>query len=259
MVTERVACGVFPNREIDSLVIDPEFAAVLEQDADAVEKLRERIKRNGYDLADPVIVWKGHDVIVDGHTRVRILGDLGVEQVPVNEREYATRDDVLRDIIDMQASRRNISRASLARAIRLQDERKPQGQRTDLASNDAKSPGRSRQETARKLGTSPATIDRHRYVQAHGDEETKRRMDDGEITVGAAWTQTRRRVAQEKPSPPPRRRRGEMPPEPMGMYHANRAVDELSCIGNDDKQRKQAFSHVMAWIQKRTEENNGKA
>ncbi len=90
-----------------------------------------------------------------------------------------------------QIERRNLTgqelHAAVARYVQLQDRVKPQGQRSDLASIDAKLPGgKSARETAAVLGVSQATIERTRAVLASDDEDTKAQLLSGAIAPSAA-------------------------------------------------------------------------
>lgn len=54
-----------------NLIIDSEFEVLLPKLADSeYEGLKEDIKKHG--CRDPVIVWKDHNIIVDGHHRYKI-------------------------------------------------------------------------------------------------------------------------------------------------------------------------------------------
>jgi hypothetical protein len=74
----------------------------------------------------------------------------------------------------------------ISRAVATSDKLKPPGQRTDLAQDYARS-GKSATETADLIGVSTRTIEMVRAIHASDDEETKVALDDGEITVNAAY------------------------------------------------------------------------
>jgi hypothetical protein len=74
--------------------------------------------------------------------------------------------------------------AEIIRCIEVLDRRKQQGQRTDLASIEAKSEasGKSAQETAKLMGTSRAKVERARTVLYHGGE-IKQKVLDGKVSI----------------------------------------------------------------------------
>jgi hypothetical protein len=59
---------------------------------------------------DKVIVWRGHDIVVDGHNRVRICRE---QQIPfqVKETSFSDRGEAEAWIIDNQLARRNLDAA----------------------------------------------------------------------------------------------------------------------------------------------------
>lgn len=63
---------------------------------------------------DPVTVWKGKDILVDGHRRVRRCRALGLPQPTVREREFLNREDVFAWMDTYQAGRRNLNDLQLA-------------------------------------------------------------------------------------------------------------------------------------------------
>lgn len=91
---------------------------------------------------DALIVWEGHDTLVDGHNRIRYCREKGYP-FPVVEKEFTDRDAAKAYIIRAQLGRRNLSSAaeSYLRGKRYLEEKR-QGERTDLTS------GQSDQKTA---------------------------------------------------------------------------------------------------------------
>jgi len=107
-------------------------------------------------------VWKGHNILVDGHNRYEICTAHGKPFETV-EIEFASRDDAMVWIIDNQFSRRNLTpfaRGELAlkrKHIIAAKARENQGRRTDLnlLQNSAKSkPIDTRAEIAKIAGVS---------------------------------------------------------------------------------------------------------
>jgi ParB-like chromosome segregation protein Spo0J len=96
--------------DIANLKIDLEFSALnppLSPDKRA--RLKESIETEG--LRDPLMVWEGHDTLVDGHTRLRICQELGLEPKTI-ERPFEDRDAVEIWILQNQLGRRNLSDAA---------------------------------------------------------------------------------------------------------------------------------------------------
>ena len=94
-------------------IIDSELEKCLPPlDEDRLQDLRDSLSK-GYDKDYPLIVWKGHDIIVDGHHRYTICKELGIEPV-ISERTFESIEDAILYAIDHQKSRRNLDAGQLA-------------------------------------------------------------------------------------------------------------------------------------------------
>jgi hypothetical protein len=90
----------------DRFDIDPEFENLLPRAADEVKKLEEHLLVET--LRDPLVVWKGHRILVDGHTRFRFLALLG-RTCPLIEMDFANRAAVIAWLYDTHYGRRSYS------------------------------------------------------------------------------------------------------------------------------------------------------
>ena len=93
------------NKNIQTLIIDPEFESLLAPLTDKeYEQLEENIKREG--CLEPLTTWKG--IIIDGHNRYKICHK---NRIPFRSRSTAfqNRDEVIAWICANQLGRRNIS------------------------------------------------------------------------------------------------------------------------------------------------------
>ena len=89
------------------ITIDPEFKALIPPLLPEERKgLEESILKEG--CRDALVVWKGHNILVDGHNRYEICTAHGKPFETV-EMEFASRDDAMVWIIDNQFSRRNLT------------------------------------------------------------------------------------------------------------------------------------------------------
>jgi hypothetical protein len=86
---EEVQATPLPDSRFE---IDPEFEALLPRAPDEVKRLEERL------LAEPprdaLVVWKGHRILVDGHTRFRFYALLG-RKFAVVEMDFPDRTAVI--------------------------------------------------------------------------------------------------------------------------------------------------------------------
>ncbi|BDD02392.1 ParB/RepB/Spo0J family partition protein [Persicobacter psychrovividus] len=114
--------------------------------------LKQAIKKDG-EVFDPIKVWNTGDekYVIDGHHRLKIAKELGMNLVPFREiTDLNDRDDALRWMADNQLGRRNITplMASFLRGMRLA---KGQGQKTT-------------QQLAESMGVSKRTLEVDRNI-----------------------------------------------------------------------------------------------
>jgi hypothetical protein len=150
------------------------------------------MRKDGYDEAHPVIVWKGKGVVVDGHTRLEAARLVGIEDVPVVERDFSDEDEAVRYAIHCQRDRRNLTDADIVRLVEELDKRKGKGARTDLASSEATSTGKSAEDTAKVIGTSRAKVEKARTVKAKATPDVQAAVAAGDMTLNKAYQTTRK-------------------------------------------------------------------
>lgn len=99
--------------------IDDEFAALLPPLTDEeTAALHESIENDG-EITDPVIIWDGHDIVVDGMNRYQYHLVTG-HKVTFKKMKFESRDEVKKWMISRQLGRRNcegMARAQLRRLL----------------------------------------------------------------------------------------------------------------------------------------------
>ena len=151
------------------LTIDEEFLALLEPHSDEErEQLRKNIVADGREI-DPVIVWEGHDIIVDGMTRYQIALMEGIP-FTVLDLPFESRAKVKEWIFAHQFGRRNGDGMSRARWRAMLVEAKAsalepaRGNRTDAVRQVASASGVSERQIWRDtaavevLNSLPASV-----------------------------------------------------------------------------------------------------
>lgn len=89
------------------IVIDPEFEALIPPLAkDERSQLEENILT--YGCRDPLVIWKHHNILLDGHNRYEICTRLDVPFKTV-EIHLETREEAYNWLIDNQLGRRNLT------------------------------------------------------------------------------------------------------------------------------------------------------
>lgn len=102
--------------QMPELIVDKELQTLLPcSTADEDERLEREILANG-GPTDPIRVWKGHGIIVDGHRRYAICEKHGLSY-DVEEFHFDDREAAIRWMVEWQFARRNLSDASKAIAL----------------------------------------------------------------------------------------------------------------------------------------------
>lgn len=75
------------------------------------------MRKNGYDDAMPVIIWKEKDVLIDGHTRLRAAKAAGISSIPAVYASFENEESALDYMHRIQFNRRNITDADPIKLI----------------------------------------------------------------------------------------------------------------------------------------------
>lgn len=133
-----------------SLTVDPEFSALCpQQSPEEMNLLEASLEADG--CRDPLVIWKGHGILLDGHTRHAFCKRFKID-FRTTEIELADRHAAIEWIIANQLGRRNLSEEQKAylRGKRYKAEKKDEGGRKgrDLSGGQNAHP-----KTAAKLAT----------------------------------------------------------------------------------------------------------
>jgi ParB-like chromosome segregation protein Spo0J len=173
------------------LTIDPEFKSLIPPlNKGEYEGLKEDIKAHG--CRDPLIIWKGQGIILDGHHRYEICEELKLPFETV-EYEFADRTGAEIWMIKNQRGRRNLNesqRSMLAVALEAlygEQAKNRQGTRTDLGQKlDQSEKGRSAEKAANEMGISHQTVNSAKKVVNKGIPDLKKMVESGEAKVSVA-------------------------------------------------------------------------
>jgi len=181
------------EKQVYELKIDPDLEKVAPQlKCCELEMLKEDLLANG--CVTPLIVWGG--VLVDGHARYRICHEYGIP-FAIEQMDFGSRSEVKAWIIEYHLGRRNLTpfqkcemvmpfEAELrAEAEKRRVEAISKYRSTGVKSGQNK---RTREILADMAGISTGTLDKVKTILEIGDEETKRRLRAGEISVHFAYT-----------------------------------------------------------------------
>lgn len=179
-------------KDIYRLKINDKFANIAPPlSAEEHRLLEESLLKDG--CIDPIVVWNG--TIVDGHNRYRICRQ---NKIPfeVKEMDFASEGDAMLWIIKNQLGRRNLStfaKCKMVLPMEPQIKKEMEQHRRDAVSHYRRTGEtvshnvKSRDVLANLAGTSPRTLMKAKYIIASGDQETIRRLEAGELTIGGAY------------------------------------------------------------------------
>jgi N6-adenosine-specific RNA methylase IME4 len=199
---ESTTTAISPTPRPGTLIIDPEFKALIPPlSPDERAGLEKSILEEG--CRDALVVWKGHNILVDGHTRYEICTAHGKPFETV-EMEFASRDDAMVWIIDNQISRRNLTpfaRGELAlkrkhiiatKAKKNQQLSKGRGVKGLQNSANLLHPIDTRAELAKIAGVSHDTIARIEKIVQKAPEEVKEKLRRGDLTINKVYNEIKR-------------------------------------------------------------------
>jgi len=162
--------------------------------------ITEDMRKNGYDIAYPIVIWGGHNgVVVDGHTRLQAAKDAGLLEVAVITHDFEDEIEALEYAISCQRNRRNITDGEMLECLKALDEKRKVGRPEKITSNEVNS-GRTSKKTAELLGTSATKVEKLRTINEHATPEIRNSLKDGKISVNSAYNQTmqHRRICESK-------------------------------------------------------------
>jgi hypothetical protein len=184
--------------EPKSLKVNPAFEALIPlQSKGEYRALDQSIQAEG--CRDPLLVWKGKNVVLDGHTR-RMLCIGYKKQVKVREVELPDEKAAVEYILQIQRQRRNLTREAMSyfrgteyNAVKKRHggrriSRKARGQNDPLPKTAAVVAGKYgvSEKTIKRDGVFAQNIDK--IVAEYGDPEVKRKLlgADVKLTHGTA-------------------------------------------------------------------------
>lgn len=196
---------------LSSLKIDPDFRDCLPK-VSLEEYLQLEKNILAYGVQSPLIVWNGY--IVDGHNRYSVCFNNNIQDAPVKEVDFASKEEAIRWILENQLGRRNLTDFGRNEiALRYKDViAKRAKERQAAAGGDRKSEnakigsgqmttsdsdtGRTRTEIAKIAGTNDSSVKRTEFILKNGTEEEIGRARDGGTgnSQGAIYREIKTRI-----------------------------------------------------------------
>ena len=184
-----------PEKKVSNLIIDPEFRDLIPPlNEEELKLLEASIVADGCE--SPLIVWNG--VIVDGHNRYAVCRK---HEIPfaIQEKDFSSRDDAMLWMLRNQLGRRNLNSYQRVELVlkfeplvkNAAEQRMMAGKAANpvptLAQGQTK--GRTRDHLSEAAGVSHGTFAKAKKLVQSADEETKRELRAGKVTVNRAYTE----------------------------------------------------------------------
>jgi ParB family chromosome partitioning protein len=162
---------------ISDIKIDPEISKIFTRSDKILDEIKAQIKKFGFDKSQPVTLWKGKNILVDGHTRLTAAKESELEKIPAVELEFETFDDAILYTFERQAVRRNLTPADILKATQLLKE----GPRVRDGT------GRKAEQLAERLGVCAATIYQAKKIVKEASKEDLKAIQKGETSLKAVY------------------------------------------------------------------------
>ena len=170
--------------------------------SEEINSLLASLKKEG--CRESIIVWRGRNIIVDGHNRYAICKEFNI-QFSIEEKEFKDENEVMIWMINNQFSRRNLLlelRLDLVYQLRkfeqeLAKKRMLLGKRCELKQEGVglkqtqgklvEKKGKTLENIARKIGTSYDTIFKYDSIQRKGTKVQKEDIRTGRKKIGTIY------------------------------------------------------------------------
>lgn len=200
----KVPMGAPRLAPIESLKLKKPFVGLFDTKPQTLEAITKDMVEHGFDDAHPVIVEQGTGRVIDGVTRVRAARAANLKVITVVDKVFDNDDEALDYAIKCQLERRNMSDAEILKFVEFYHNKRPRG--GDRRSSEAVERSKvsnekietSAEQTAEKLGISPAKVKRTLSVIKHADEDTRAAVESGGMSIHMAHTKLSKKWAEQK-------------------------------------------------------------
>lgn len=172
------------------------FSTLFSHNKAMVTSISATMKKDGYDLAYPVVCSEVGGFVVDGHTRIASAKKAGLKLIPFINRKFTDDDDALKYAISCQRNRRNLTDAELIKCVEELDKRKDKTaslkqNRTEAQHCATEPEGKSSEATAELLNVSPRQVEKIRSIIDNAPKEIKEAVSSGEMSINQAEKEIR--------------------------------------------------------------------
>jgi ParB family chromosome partitioning protein len=167
-------------KRVSEIKTDPRLGGMFAIKAEILAAIVKSMRESGYDKSQPIVLWKGKDLVVDGHTRLLAAREAGLGEIPVEEKDFDRIDDAKLYAYKRQAERRNLTASEILAAA------------TELRNKDTRDgSGRSSEILARELGLSPSTVKHAKAVAGEAPPEIIEEVKKNRMSINRAYLLTK--------------------------------------------------------------------
>jgi len=171
---------------IDKIVIDPEISKIFKPSEKIINEICESIKKDGFHKEEPVALWVGQNILVDGHQRYYGAKKAGVDEIPYIEKIFESREDAILYTFERQVVRRNLTGAEILSAAEMLPNKKSKN-----------GDGRAAEVLAKRLGISATTMYQASAVLKNAPEEDIQAIRDGKESIKKVYNKNKNKQPQE--------------------------------------------------------------
>jgi ParB-like chromosome segregation protein Spo0J len=172
---------------IDKIVIDPEISNRFKPIESIIEGICQSILRNEFHKEEPLTLWAGLNILVDGHQRYAGAKKAGLVEVPYVEKNFESREDAILYTIERQAIRRNLTADEILYAAgKIPKEKAKNGE------------GRAAEEWAKRLNISLSTIYQAKSILENASEEDIQAVREGKASIKKTYNKNKQVKKMEK-------------------------------------------------------------
>jgi len=165
---------------LDKIVADPEISKLYMLNEKIVDAICESIIKDGFHKEEPITLWAGQYILVDGHQRYAGARKAGLVEIPYIEKNFDCREEAILYSLERQSIRRNLSGSEILYAAKM------------LPSVKAKNgEGRSAEVWAKRLGVSLSTIYRASSILKNASKEDIKKVMDGKASIKKTYNKNK--------------------------------------------------------------------
>lgn len=193
----NTSCGTKSYLTLSPGNITMMFESILPPHTEVEKQLLESIIKKDGGIYTPLTIWKdgNNNILIDGRLRLQISKKLGLD-CPVIYKEFSSKDEATKDILDNQFGRRNLSIFSKCELfLRFEHIYKAEGKENQSKggkglqiSDDDRID--TKKILSEKAGVSSDTLSRVKKIKdSNPDPETLTKLRSGELSVNKTYTQ----------------------------------------------------------------------